>query len=159
MKYSVFLLLLFCCFAFTPFRKSIHAADETNTLTDRLNSIDSIIRNGKIVVIDYWFMGCAQCKKTIPDMDGIAREYAPKGVKVYGLNPIDDPAKVKTYHSTKGLFYTMYAITTEVAQKHYVYDYPTVVIYKNGKPALTIEGSSALLHQQITDKLNELLKK
>lgn len=159
MKVPVFLLLLSICFAFTLPHRSLPVPDDNHVLAERLNSIDSIIRNGKIVVIDYWFMGCAQCKKTIPDMDGIAREYAPKGVKVYGLNPIDDPAKVTAYRSTKGLFYTMYAITTEVAQKHYVYDYPTVVIYRNGKPALTIEGSSTLLHQQITDKLNELLKK
>jgi thiol-disulfide isomerase/thioredoxin len=125
----------------------------------RVNTLDSFVNASKIVVIDYWFMGCAPCKKSIPDMNSIALSYSSKGVKFFGLNNTDDIEAIKNFKLSQNVSYPLYAITPDLAQKHYISEYPTTVIYKDGKVALTIEGYTALFHKQITEQLNDLLVK
>src|SRR5207302_7645992 len=41
---------------------------------------------GKVVLIDFWAQWCEPCKKELPQLEKLAREYAGKGVVVLTVN-------------------------------------------------------------------------
>ncbi len=42
--------------------------------------------HGKVVLIDFWAQWCEPCKKELPQLDRLAKEYAPKGVVIVAVN-------------------------------------------------------------------------
>lgn len=51
---------------------------------------------GRVVVLNFWATWCEPCKKEMPDLSAIQKDYATKGVQVIGAagNAADDSAKV-----------------------------------------------------------------
>src|SRR5215471_14376112 len=41
---------------------------------------------GKVVMIDFWAQWCEPCKKELPQLDKLAKDYASKGVVVLAVN-------------------------------------------------------------------------
>jgi peroxiredoxin len=41
---------------------------------------------GKVVLVDFWAQWCEPCKKELPQLDRLAREYAAKGVVIVAVN-------------------------------------------------------------------------
>jgi thiol-disulfide isomerase/thioredoxin len=41
---------------------------------------------GKVVVLNFWYAGCAPCRAETPDLDKIATKYASKNVVVVGVD-------------------------------------------------------------------------
>jgi thiol-disulfide isomerase/thioredoxin len=51
----------------------------------------SSIQKGKITVVDFWATWCAPCRVSMPRVQNVWREYAPKGVDLYSVDT-DDPS-------------------------------------------------------------------
>src|SRR4051794_35701409 len=41
---------------------------------------------GKVVLVDFWAQWCEPCKKELPQLDRLAKEYAQKGVVIVAVN-------------------------------------------------------------------------
>jgi peroxiredoxin len=41
---------------------------------------------GKVVLVDFWAQWCEPCKKELPQLDRLAKEYAAKGVVIVAVN-------------------------------------------------------------------------
>jgi cytochrome c biogenesis protein CcmG, thiol:disulfide interchange protein DsbE len=41
---------------------------------------------GKVVLIDFWAQWCEPCKKELPQLDRLAKDYAQKGVVIVAVN-------------------------------------------------------------------------
>ena len=52
--------------------------------------------DGKALIVNFWATWCAPCRREMPLLSGIQREYGPKGVEVVGI-AVDIAADVKTY--------------------------------------------------------------
>src|SRR5262249_24147541 len=51
----------------------------------------SAIQKGKVTVVDFWATWCAPCRVSMPRVQSVWREYAPKGVDLYSVDT-DDPS-------------------------------------------------------------------
>jgi thioredoxin 1 len=98
---------------------------EAAVVTD--NTFDEIIKTSNTpVLVDFWAEWCGPCKMVAPILDEIASEKA-ESLRVLKLN-VDD--NIKT------------------AQRFEVMSIPTLILFKDGEPAMRIVGAkskSALL--------------
>ncbi len=62
-----------------------------STLRGEPATIESL--RGKVVIVDIWRTWCGPCKRGIPDLVELEREYGPKGLAVVGIS--DEPAKLQ----------------------------------------------------------------
>ena len=54
-------------------------------------------RGDKIVVLDFWASWCGPCRRAIPELNRIQKDYAEKGVQVLGINIREKPAAVVSF--------------------------------------------------------------
>jgi peroxiredoxin len=55
-------------------------------------SLDGMLKEKKLVVLNFWGLRCSACLEEMPHLDGIAKEFGPKGVQVVGVNVDGAPA-------------------------------------------------------------------
>ncbi len=78
-------LLLGSALAFAGVQKGQRAPDfSLAALKGGTTSLSSL--KGKVVLIDFWAQWCEPCKKELPQLDKLAKEYAGKGVAVIAVN-------------------------------------------------------------------------
>jgi peroxiredoxin len=84
-KLVVALSLLSAGVAFAGVGKGQHAPDfSLQSLNGATVSLSSL--KGKVVLIDFWAQWCEPCKKELPQLDKLAKEYAGKGVQIVAVN-------------------------------------------------------------------------
>jgi thioredoxin 1 len=89
-----------------------------------------VIESGKPVLVDFWAPWCGPCRMVGPILEEIASEQESK-IKIVKLN-VDENQQ---YASQLGVF-----------------NIPTMILYKDGKPVDKIVG--ALPKSQLLDRLN-----
>ncbi|HDZ54554.1 MAG TPA: thiol reductase thioredoxin [Candidatus Nealsonbacteria bacterium] len=97
------------------------------------NFEEEVLRNGKLVLVNFWRPGCKPCLVIEPIIEEVAKKFEGR-VEVGNFNIMENP---------------------EIAQKYKIPATPTLIIFKNGKP---IEKAVGLrLKQVLIDKINSLL--
>ena len=61
----------------------------------------------KPVVINFWGTWCPPCRREIPDLVKLNKEYSAKGVELISLAVKDSPDKVKDYANENGMDWVM----------------------------------------------------
>ena len=115
---------------------------------------------GKIIFLNFWATWCPPCKKEMPDVEKIYKEYGEnkKDVVILGVNS-EESDKVKKFLSEKGYsFPTLIDENSEIMKKYYIQAFPTsFVIDKNGNIFGYVMGG--LSKEQIKQVLDEVIKK
>lgn len=89
----------------------LHVTDETFQ--------DSVLNASGPVLVDYWAEWCGPCKMIAPALEELAGEFAGK-LTVAKVN-IDENPQTPTHYGVRGI--------------------PTLILFKNGKPAATKVGA------------------
>jgi len=88
---------------------------------------------GKLILIDFWYMSCAPCYKTIPYLRDFYNKYHSKGLEVIGLNPFDNSNSKKEllsiYIEKNGIDYPVILVNRSVADLFKVHAYPTMFLF------------------------------
>lgn len=89
---------------------------------------------GNVVVLDFWATWCPPCRKGLPILDEVAREYKDKGVRVFAINCAEAPAQVSQFATSTQLQLPIALDATKaVGQRYHQQAIPqTVIIDKNG---------------------------
>ena len=97
---------------------------------------------GKVVLIDFWAQWCEPCKKELPQLEKLAREYAGKGVVVLTVNI--DKQRENAERMAKQLGLTMDVLLDPAGSVAASYDLPKMptsfVVDKKGIVRYVNEG-------------------
>jgi thiol-disulfide isomerase/thioredoxin len=55
---------------------------------------------GDVVVLNTWYAECPPCRAEAPDLVDIATEYADQGVRLLGINGVDDAGAAESFQRT-----------------------------------------------------------
>ncbi len=92
------------------------------------------LKGEKVILLDFWASWCPPCRKGLPVVAGIAREFEDRPVAVYGINVGESPDQARAFIEKSGLDLAVAADTDgAVASKYGVRGIPqTVVIGRDG---------------------------
>jgi len=60
---------------------------------------------GQVLVVNFWYAGCAPCRVEAPDLQKLSQEYQGKGASFLGVNTHDTAATAKSFEKTYGVTY------------------------------------------------------
>lgn len=115
---------------------------------------------GKVIFLNFWATWCPPCKKEMPDIENIYKEYGEnkKDMVILGVNS-EKENEVKKFLKDKGYtFPTVIDENSEVMRKYFIQAFPTsFVIDKEGNVYGYVMGG--LTKEQIKQVIEEVLKK
>jgi thiol-disulfide isomerase/thioredoxin len=77
---------------------------------------------GEVVVVNFWYAGCAPCRAEAPILDELHGEYAEDGVSFVGVNTVDQAATALSF------------------EKNYGIEYPSVLDVESGAARIAFAG-------------------
>jgi peroxiredoxin len=125
-------------------------------------SVSSADFAGKVLVVNFWYAGCAPCRAEAADLEKVHAQFAGKDVVFLGVNVRDGADTAKTFNSTFGVTYpsvtdldgkVQLAFSSSVAPNAVP---TTLVLDKKGRVAARVLGrlaSDSILATLISDQL------
>jgi thiol-disulfide isomerase/thioredoxin len=92
---------------------------EVVTMDGQKVALANLVGTGQPVLVEFWATWCAPCRKTVPHLVELDRQYRGRGLKVIGLtleDPVKDRDKVKQFIDKYGITYTIAFAPKEVYQ-------------------------------------------
>ena len=112
-----------------------------NTADGRVWKLSEVLKEKKLVVLNFWFEDCPWCIKEFPVLEVAYQKYQ-EDVEVLALNPTDGAEAVKAFRENNGLGISMAACPRSWAHECGVSAYPTsVFIDRNGVVCLIHVGA------------------
>ena len=72
------------------------------TVTGQTVTLSDLLKDKKMVLINFWFVNCDWCKVEFPEMEELFKQYAATA-SVISVNPIDGETEVRNYAAEMGL--------------------------------------------------------
>ena len=113
----------------------------------------------KIVVVNFWFVGCGPCEIEAPELNALYDKYSNKDEIVFVSFAKSKEKKVLKYLEENEFRYPVIIMSKEMVEKYRIYAYPTnYVVDKSGKIHFASQGigpgSVSLLEEGIESALN-----
>lgn len=106
---------------------------------------------GRIVVLDFWYIGCPPCVRSMPKLAKLHERFSRQGVVFMGINTTDEPAKALEFVRRKGFNYSFAFNGRSVADAYKVSAFPTMFVV--GK-----DGTINFVHEGDGDDLEKVLE-
>ena len=91
----------------------------TDLATGESLSLGAFAGNGKYVLVDFWASWCGPCRREIPYLVAIDKDYAAKGVQVLGINVWDKEDAAKAAVAQLGIAYPVIFTTDKTPTDAY----------------------------------------
>jgi peroxiredoxin len=112
---------------------------------------------GKVVVLNFWFVGCAPCRVEMPGLNTLTEEFEDEDV-VFVAFALDDAEALKAFLKEKEFTYQIVPNSGKIAAHYGVKVYPThVIINKKGEKEFMLTGGSEDRHKQLRPLIKNLL--
>jgi len=112
---------------------------------------------GKVVILDFWATWCAPCRKGIPDLIELQKEFGKK-VVIIGLSLDEQKNEVIAFIKKMGINYPVVYCTSEVAHLYGIDPIPhSFIIDRNGN--IADQHIGLVPKSEYSDLIKKLLKK
>ena len=101
---------------------------------------------GNVLVVNFWYAGCAPCRAEAPDLESVYQETSPQGTNFLGVNVRDQAATVTTFNERFGITYPSIIDQDGQAQLAFASQVPpnavptTLILDAKGRVAARILG-------------------
>ena len=120
--------------------------------------LDLAALRGKVVVLNFWFIGCAYCEVERSGLNQLVKAYKDKDVVFISI-ALDKPEALRSFLVKKPFDYLIVAEGEKLAAKYEIISYPThVIIDRNGLIALRSNGADATIWQDLRVVVDRLLQ-
>jgi thiol-disulfide isomerase/thioredoxin len=129
---------------------------EVETITGNKFMLSEL--EGKIIVINYWFIGCAPCLKEIPQLNKLVEEYAEKGVIFLAISRMDTKKQIEKFVQKKPFYYDIMADSKVLTEQHFIPLFPTnIIIDKTGNVIFGEIGYKETIYEEMKTVLDSLI--
>jgi len=113
---------------------------------------------GSVIVLNFWFTACVPCKKEMPDLNILMKQYENKNVKFIAVT-YDTKNKVSSFLKETKFDFIHVTGRKDICQLFEIQVYPTtIIIDKTGNIRCKQSGISPDIIKIYSDKIDELLK-
>ena len=164
MKKTILTLFMLSCTLF------LYAQDEPHDLTGTPaqafeledingNIISSDNTQGKVVVLNFWFIGCKPCLKEIPELNTVYEKYAKNPEVIFISIALDEAEKVKKKLNKYNINYPIFADGNEACKLFEVTSFPTnMVIDKEGNYYFRFAGGFSGIGKLMMNSIQKALE-
>ena len=115
---------------------------------------------GKIVLLDFYFIGCTGCMLSIKPMNNLHKKYKNQNVVIASITERDSKKSVLAFDKQYRIYYPGYVEAADVVKSYHVTGFPTFYfIDKEGKVANVFNGYDDDFEQKAALTIDGLLKK
>lgn len=116
-----------------------------------------------VIIVDFWYTHCQPCVRAIPALSELYKEHKDSGLKIFGLNSVDNQAHSLDYLdkflSKREVTYDVVMIKPDVDIKYKIRSYPTMyIVDKEGKIAFVEVGYDKEEFETLKEKVEKLLQ-
>ncbi|MGO2658464.1 TlpA family protein disulfide reductase [Mycetocola reblochoni] len=132
---------------------------------ERGEAIDSADYAGDVVVVNFWYAGCAPCRAEAPQLKSLSEKYLDAGARFVGVNVYDQPDTALAFSEDYGIEYpSVIDVNDGAARLAFTGTVPpkavptTIVLDKEGRVAARILGQlkdESILDTLIRDTIDE----
>jgi peroxiredoxin len=113
---------------------------------------------GKVVVLNFWFIGCAPCRVEMPGLNKLTEEFNSGDVIFIGF-ALDKADDLRKFLEEVPFKYQIVAESSAVASQYGASVFPThVLINRQGQIEYLLTGGSANRHEELRPLIQGLLK-
>lgn len=114
---------------------------------------------GKVVVLNFWFIACVPCLQEIPELNKIALSYANNPNIVFIAVALDEKDDLQKFIKDNPFAYHVVDDGKEIAAKYEIKNYPTsIIIDKEGKVKLHTMGYGPYTLADFKKTIEDVLK-
>ncbi len=114
---------------------------------------------GKVVVLNFWFVGCAPCLEEIPALNEIYEKYKENSDVVFASITYDDQKKVKRSLKKYNFEYPIVTNAKETCNVFQINGYPTnIVIDRKGKIYFSFTGGFSGIGKVVSKSIEGALE-
>jgi peroxiredoxin len=115
---------------------------------------------GKVVLLDFYFIGCSGCMLSLKPLNAIHEKYKDKDVVIASLTERDSKKAVLDFEKRYKIKYPGYLNAAEAVKSYHVTAFPTFYfIDKEGKIRFSFVGYNDDFEQKVTAEIDKLLSK
>jgi thiol-disulfide isomerase/thioredoxin len=112
---------------------------------------------GKVVVLNFWFIGCGPCRAEMPGLNQLVKEFKGKDV-VFIAFANDEENELREFLKTKAFDYQIVAGGFNVGMDYQVSVWPThVIIDREGNVVSRLIGGSENRHKELGKLIERVL--
>ena len=115
-------------------------------------TLDSL--KGKVIVLNFWFIGCKPCVEEIPDLNRIQEKFKDKEV-VFLAVTFDSKKKLEEFVKKKPFNFTLVPDSMKIIRQFYVNSYPTTILIDKDRKIHLIDD---LLVFDLMNKIEKMIK-
>jgi thiol-disulfide isomerase/thioredoxin len=142
-----------------PLRNGAPApAFQLNSNSGKLVSLGSL--RGQIVLLNFWASWCGPCRKEMPILEQLNRQYRNKGVALVGVNVEPDSAAATSWlKATPVSFPILFDVDSKVSKLYQVEGMPnTVILDRKGNVRFIHRGYSTGAENEYLDQIRALIR-